>query len=204
MYQSGNAFHNFEHCAHVTMSVRKMLGRVVSPENPIHNGQQVDLRLSSDDRTYGITSDKMAQFASVFAALIHDVDHQGVPNFVLAQEDEAMKTRYKGRSLAEQNSVELAWEALMGPAFVDLRACIYTNKDELCRFRELIVNTVMATDIFDPELAKNRRERWQRAFEQGAPESHRTLDDVSRKATIVFEHLIQASDVAHTMQHWVR
>jgi len=26
--------------------------------------------------------------------------------------------------------------------------------------------------------------------------------DVDRKATIVIEHLIQASDVAHTMQHW--
>lgn len=26
--------------------------------------------------------------------------------------------------------------------------------------------------------------------------------DVDRKATIVIEHLIQASDVSHTMQHW--
>lgn len=27
-------------------------------------------------------------------------------------------------------------------------------------------------------------------------------DSINRKATIVVEHLIQASDVAHTMQHW--
>ena len=27
-------------------------------------------------------------------------------------------------------------------------------------------------------------------------------DVVNRKATIVIEHLIQAADVAHTMQHW--
>ena len=27
-------------------------------------------------------------------------------------------------------------------------------------------------------------------------------DAINRKATIVIEHLIQASDVAHTMQHW--
>jgi hypothetical protein len=26
--------------------------------------------------------------------------------------------------------------------------------------------------------------------------------DVNRKATIVIDHIIQASDVAHTMQHW--
>jgi len=28
------------------------------------------------------------------------------------------------------------------------------------------------------------------------------IDDINRKATIVIEHLIQASDVSHTMQHW--
>ena len=27
-------------------------------------------------------------------------------------------------------------------------------------------------------------------------------DDVNRKATIILEHLIQASDISHTMQHW--
>jgi hypothetical protein len=31
------------------------------------------------DHTYGITSDPLTQFAVVFAALIHDVDHTGVP-----------------------------------------------------------------------------------------------------------------------------
>merc|ERR1712157_203420 len=28
------------------------------------------------------------------------------------------------------------------------------------------------------------------------------VEDKNRKATIVIEHLIQASDVSHTMQHW--
>jgi len=28
------------------------------------------------------------------------------------------------------------------------------------------------------------------------------LNDINRKATIVIEHIMQASDVAHTMQHW--
>jgi 3'5'-cyclic nucleotide phosphodiesterase len=27
-------------------------------------------------------------------------------------------------------------------------------------------------------------------------------DTTNRKATIVIEHIIQASDIAHTMQHW--
>jgi 3'5'-cyclic nucleotide phosphodiesterase len=27
-------------------------------------------------------------------------------------------------------------------------------------------------------------------------------DEINRKATIVIEHIIQASDISHTMQHW--
>jgi hypothetical protein len=55
----------------------------------------------------------------------------------------------------------------------------------------------------DKELKELRNGRWQKAFFSESPslseEVHMT---VNRKATIVIEHLIQASDVAHTMQHW--
>jgi hypothetical protein len=103
------------------------------------------------------------------------------------------------------NSVDIAWELLMEPAYQDLRNCIYQTPKELERFRHLIVNTVMATDIADKEQAAFRKKRWERAFRtddssDGVSES--TQEAVNRKATIVIEHLIQASDVAHTMQHW--
>ena len=42
---------------------------------------------------------------------------------------------------------------------------------------------------------------WERCFDV-EQEQQLTPDDVNRKVTIVLEHLIQASDVAHTMQHW--
>ena len=57
----------------------------------------------------------------------------------------------------------------------------------------------MATDIVDKELKALRNARWEKAFS----ETHRDeneRDTINRKATIVIEHLIQASDVAHTMQ----
>lgn len=88
----------------------------------------------------------------------------------------------------------------MKPEFDQLRACIYTNTDELRRFRQLVVNTVMATDIFDKEYAALRKARWERCF--NLSDDQWTEDDVNRKAAVVMEHLIQASDVAHTMQHW--
>jgi len=40
----------------------------------------------------------------------------------------------------------------MEPQFKELRNAIYCNDDELTRFRSLLVNSVMATDIVDKEL----------------------------------------------------
>jgi hypothetical protein len=62
----------------------------------------------------------------------------------------------------------------------------------------------MATDIFDKELGAARKQRWNKAFNEECDAGQEEDDDVknNRKATIVIEHLIQASDVAHTMQHW--
>ena len=55
----------------------------------------------------------------------------------------------------------------------------------------------------DKELQTIRRVRWDKAFSEAANFRNDSLRDATnRKATIVIEHLIQASDVAHTMQHW--
>lgn len=61
----------------------------------------------------------------------------------------------------------------------------------------------MATDIVDKELKELRNSRWEKAFQDKPIGTDEELhDDVNRKATIVIEHIIQASDIAHTMQHW--
>ena len=74
------------------------------------------------------------------------------------------------------------------------------------RFRQLVVNIVLATDIFDKELNDLRKRRWEEAFSQRVvvEEDSRPNSalDSDRRATIVIEHIIQASDVSHTMQHW--
>jgi len=93
--------------------------------------------------------------------------------------------------------------SLMDSRYDVLRSYIFADESELLRFRQLVVNIVMATDIVDRELKELRNARWDRAFN---PEQSSVEEDprqtVNRKATIVLEHLIQASDVSHTMQHW--
>ena len=206
-----NPFHNFEHAAHVAMSIMKLLQRVVSPEKveiggSCKNEKEVAEALASNLHysTYGITSDPLTQFAIVFAALIHDVDHPGVSNGQLVAERDPLASLYDNQSVAEQNSITIAWELLQRDEYSDLRACLFANDSDVRRFRQLVVNSVMATDIFDKDLKAMREARWEKAFHCDDNASSASENSVSfnRKATIVIEHLIQASDVAHTMQHW--
>jgi len=201
MYPS-NPFHNFEHATHVTMSVTKLLSRIVSPSDmDFTDDAQADAQLH--DHTYGITSDPLTQFACVLSALIHDVDHPGVSNATLVAEGDKMLQTYGHKSIAEQNSVDQAWDLLMTDHYRPLIAVLCRDSTELSRLRQLVVNSVMATDIMDPDLKKLRNSRWDRAFNHSKVENHDTSREaINRKATIVIEHLIQASDVAHTMQHW--
>jgi 3'5'-cyclic nucleotide phosphodiesterase len=128
------------------------------------------------------------------------VDHTGFTNKELVDMKAPVATVYNSKCVAEQNSVDVAWQMLMNHKYSELRDCIYSSDVEEKRFRELVVDAVLATDIADKDLGALRNSRWEQAF-AGRP-SGETSTDVDRKATIVFEHIIQASDVCHTMQHW--
>ena len=244
-------FHNFEHASHVTMSANKLMKRIMTPDsvsdNNNHNhkvGSRNRGSSSSNNNTgresrrqrrknyasalhhstFGISSDPLTRFAVVFAALIHDVGHTGVANAQLVKEGQQIAKRFHNKSVAEQNSVVVAWDLLMEARFADLQTSIFGNEDGRRRFRQLVVNAVMATDILDTELLALRKNRWDKAFHvpsrRSSNESQKDEESIgcskrrdeirkleeeeamNRKATIVIEHIIQASDVAHTMQHW--
>jgi hypothetical protein len=85
----------------------------------------------------------------------------------------------------------------MDPKFESLRGCIYSNESEFRRFRQLVVNVVLATDIFDKELSALRKTRWGKAFDAAPSSSDANamvdelhLDQVNRKATIVIEQYV--------------
>jgi class 3 adenylate cyclase len=209
LYRDEVPFHNFEHASHVIMSATKLMKRIMSPE-----GIDWDLRGIRDDNerriaiarqvhevTYGLSSDHLMQFSVVFSALVHDVDHTGMTNKELIDVDDPAAHTYRNKCVAEQNSVDVAWNLLMDDKYSDLRACIFSSDFEQKRFRELIVDAVLATDIADGELGLLRKSRWEQAFQAKASTDVEAID-LDRKATIVFEHIIQASDVCHCMQHW--
>lgn len=209
LYQP-NRFHGMDHASHVVMSVLKMLSRIVQPKGGVTE--------SSEDkaaRSFGLANDPLLHFALLFTAYIHDVDHCGATNATLSKENPALSDLYGGHSVAEQNSFHLAWEILMDSRFTKLRRAIYQNEREKSRFRKLVINAIIATDVMDTDLTQRRNDRWKRAFGEGAQpkeigkvEEHLASaekdNDAMRdfRATVVMETLIQAADVAHTMQHW--
>lgn len=200
-YQAENPFHNFEHACHVTMSVHKLMKRVVGDGNDDWVAQPSDDQRDERLATYGIlTSDPLTLFAIVFSGLVHDVDHRGVSNVQLANEEPELARHYRKQSIAEQNSFDIAWDTLMSTRFEHLRRVLFPTSEALLRFRQVVINTVLATDIFDKHMGDMRKERWNRVFGENIAATD-SKTKVTR-ATIVLEHIIQASDVSHTMQHW--
>ena len=92
------------------MSVSKLLSRIVAPNQlglgeSVHQAEKSEkkrIKSSLHDYTFGITSDPLTQFSCVLSALIHDVDHTGVPNAQLVKENAYVARAYKNKSVAEQ------------------------------------------------------------------------------------------------------
>jgi class 3 adenylate cyclase len=194
-------FHNFDHASHVVMSASKLMKRIMLPDGIDGSGILQD-SISRDVHriTYGLSSDLLLQFAVVFSGLIHDVDHTGLTNKELSDINDPVAGRFEKKCVAEQNSVQIAWDMLMNSKYKELRECIFESECDKRRFRELVVDAVLATDIADKDLGVLRKSRWEDAF-SGSTAAGSSLDR-NRRATIVFEHIIQASDVSHCMQHW--
>jgi 3'5'-cyclic nucleotide phosphodiesterase len=177
------------------MSVLKLLGRITYTSSNDH-------ATASKNCFY---FDPLIQFGCVFSALVHDVDHQGVSNAQLINEGSAIAAQYNNKTVAEQNSMDVAWTLFMADEYSEFRKAVCPSNYHLQRLRQVVVNSIIATDISDNDLKDDRNARWVSAFGDGvstagADESSQQI--INRRATLVLEHLIQASDVSHCMQHW--
>ena len=130
----------------MTMCVSKFLKRISSPDfsdeeiSKIKDNKKLASRLHS--YTHGINSDPIVLFAILFSAVIHDVDHPGVSNKRFSTEHPLLSERYRNKCVAEQNSLDVAWDVLMDSHFRDMREYIFETNEELMRFRQVVVNTV--------------------------------------------------------------
>lgn len=203
-----NEFHNIEHAAHVCLTMDKFIKKLLTPEKQdvyVDFGGKPrtaeSIAIDLESRSFGLASDPLTQFSLLFASLVHDVDHVGVSNQQLVQEGSPIASLYRNQSVAEQNSVDIAWWLLMTPNFVNLRSAIYTNRTEMQRFRKILVNAIIATDVTDRDQKIYRDASWKKSFERGTGLRDLPPNEVrDMKATTVIEHLMQAADYIHMMQ----
>jgi 3'5'-cyclic nucleotide phosphodiesterase len=171
------------------MSISKLISRIVG---------QCTFDGSDNDIVTQLSCDPLLHMACLIAGLIHDLLHPGVPNTTLIKEKVPIAVKYNGRCVAERNSLDKAWELLMEDRFLDFRLALCPTKNEVLRFRKFLVHLVLATDIMDAGLRELYVSRWTQVFEGG----DKIIPAPSTQSTLVLQHLIQASDVSHTMQHW--
>jgi len=205
-----NDYHNFYHAYHVTLSINKLIEMMMLNDGILRD-------------------DYLTHFALVFSALVHDVGHKGIPNFILVNlEDELAKT-YNNTSMAEKHSLKVALDILNEDHFSSLRKKIYgSNSVDTAKFENTVRACILCTDIFNADRMALTKDRWTILFSKQNGDKTRFAhhpgiannydinefgidkicifpddsEDVCLRKTCVIEHLIQVADVAHNFQSW--
>lgn len=119
--------------------------------------------------THLIYSDMFTKFAFVFAAIIHDVDHQGVPNTTLVKEKDPVVETHGGISAAEKQSIKVAFRTLNEGDYDEFRSVVFESPDDQLQMHRIVTNLVISTDIASPERMQSTKLRWEEAFSHPAP-----------------------------------
>jgi len=167
-------YHSFKHAYHVTISTNKLVDMIVH--------QYPNEKLAY---TFGFRDDPLMQFSMIFAAIIHDVDHRGIPNRQLALDDDDLAMKFNDQSIAENNSLFIAFYELRKQKYDNLRKVIFPERKDYRRFRLACINLVLSTDIASPERTQLAKSKWKEAF--GAPYEtveRKLIKEASRRKSI--------------------
>eukprot|EP00594_Rhizosolenia_setigera_P009804 CAMPEP_0178955202 /NCGR_PEP_ID=MMETSP0789-20121207/9460_1 /TAXON_ID=3005 /ORGANISM="Rhizosolenia setigera, Strain CCMP 1694" /LENGTH=682 /DNA_ID=CAMNT_0020636779 /DNA_START=46 /DNA_END=2094 /DNA_ORIENTATION=+ len=158
-------YHSVEHAYHVVISANKLLDMLLQDVSAdrIHHSAYRTL-LSKEKKTYGIKFNPLLQFAFIFSALIHDAGHEGVSNAQLIMEEHDLAILYNDQSVAEQQSLSIAFRLLTKKEFVDLKNILFKDMEEYRYFRKTVIDLVMCTDVASPERTQIVKSKWKEAF----------------------------------------
>ena len=149
-------YHNFEHAYHFIISVNKLVDLALNSE--------IHALSKSKPRMFGLRTDPLMHLLAIFVGLIHDVEHQGIPNRQLALEDDELAILYNDQSIAENRSLTIGFRELLQNDYSNLRKAMFVKDEEYRRFRKAATQLVLQTDIASPERTQIRKSRWKEAF----------------------------------------
>lgn len=210
-------YHNFEHATHVMASADCLLSMLQSTtlktsnqcgrSNPIaypiveEPNKHKERKLS----TYGIATCPITHLALVYSALVHDVEHEGVGNQQMVKEKHPLAIKYKGKSVAENNSLDIAIDLLEQKNYANLRRAIFGDfnnsssearefmKAEERIFYNILIENIQATDVFSRERLERNRRKWIESFDKMKHDKshrgvctceHKSSKIVSRRASV--------------------
>lgn len=227
MYR-GVRYHSFMHATHVVISLNKMINMMTDEHRPKQRGIEKDGPIfsstkgkqsskkdlnaancgQSEQHCFGLCNDPMAHFVLVFAALVHDVDHSGVCNKSLVEEGSELAILYNNLSIAEQNSLAIAFSILFEPSFEALRDAVFPAAEDYIRFMDEVNHLVIHTDLGSPKI-KESKQLWNEKFGKDFDDESSILSKCEntnvgdeRQKSLMMELLLQAADVAHNIQGW--
>ena len=168
-------FHSWEHACQVVLSATFLIKEYHKTKDEI--GGSVD-------------NNPFVRFITVFAALIHDVKHLGIPNAQLAEDSHPLSTVYEG-SFLERQSIQVGLGIFIED-FPELSTFIL----QLCpEFLHLVTSALLATDVSSAERQTKIKDRFERVVV-------RAEDGVSEfeKTQTVVESVLLLADVGHCSQ----
>lgn len=183
-------YHSVHHIFHVLICANKMLHMI--------QDQPQD---QTSDLAKSIQSHRFLQFAFIFSALIHDLDHQGVSNQQLIDQGHRLARKYNGSSvsIAENHSVDLAFEILSHDEYNDLVKEIFGQGENgihmLDKFHESVRDLVLTTDIANVDRKQKVAKNYQRLI-------NNELLHEDEKVLYALEQCLLACDVAPLQQSW--
>jgi len=188
LYNEALPYHNFERASHVALSLKTMI-----------NSAEKAVGTKSKDELF--SSDPLAEFGCLFAMLIHGVDHSGASNAELVKEKNEKVSLFHGRCINEQHAFNVGMELLMSEKYRYIRTMIAATKQEWARFRQVVVNCVLATDTMDQDFWDERRDQWAICFGENATAGESQAHK-NQKATIFMEYIVQSAVTGPSMQHY--
>jgi 3'5'-cyclic nucleotide phosphodiesterase len=157
-------FHNRQHSVTVVVNCNKLMDMIVA--NDYYNDVvQYDI----DGRrppTFGLRNDPTLLLALVFAAFVHDVQHEGVLNSQLILRNHPSALLYNDQSVQEKRSLQFAFQTLLQSNYSQLRSCLFADDAKYRYFRTAVISAVMSTDLTSPEQMLLMKSKWKEAFHQ--------------------------------------
>eukprot|EP00594_Rhizosolenia_setigera_P003342 CAMPEP_0178941660 /NCGR_PEP_ID=MMETSP0789-20121207/1533_1 /TAXON_ID=3005 /ORGANISM="Rhizosolenia setigera, Strain CCMP 1694" /LENGTH=502 /DNA_ID=CAMNT_0020620925 /DNA_START=2072 /DNA_END=3580 /DNA_ORIENTATION=- len=181
-------YHSVHHIFHVLISSNKMLHMILQQDQN-----------EASDLAKSVQKNSFLHFVFIFSAFIHDLDHLGVSNKQLIDEDHPLAKKYSKdtSSIAEFHSISLAFEILVKEEYSHLVKEVFGENENsiLGKFHESVKKFVLNTDITNEKRQESLKDSYMRLVNRDTSQ-----DDEEKVFSPALELCLLVCDTASATQ----